>query len=275
MYKILGADQKEYGPVSAEVVRQWIAERRASAQTRVRAEGTTEWKPLSEVQEFRDALATPPSLPSVQAASTPLEAGPAPQPVRTGLAVGSLILGILSMVCFGLLTGIPAIVLGHVAYNRARKSPRLYGGSGLAIAGFVMGYASLFTTAILAAMLLPALAKGKDRVQSISCTSNLKQIGLAARMYANDHEQTFPKDFPSMSNELINPKLLVCPGDSTKTRAVDWSTLTPQNISYEIVSPAMKEGAATTTKVFVRCPIHGHVCRGDGTVQSGDPTRRR
>lgn len=170
---------------------------------------------------------------------------------------------------------IPAIILGHIAYNRTRKSPQLHGGSGLAIAGFVMGYASLFTTAILAGMLLPALAKAKGRAQSINCTSNLKQIGLAARMYANDHQETFPRDFLSMSNELVNPRILVCVSDTSKSRASDWSTLTPENVSYEMISPGMKDDATSMTKVFVRCPIHGHVCMGDGSVQSGDRRTRR
>src|SRR5262245_11604261 len=115
MYKILGADQKEYGPVSAEVMREWIAERRANAQTRVRAEDSADWKPLSDFPEFRDALAAPPGLQSAQpasAASAPLPGGPALPPARTGMAVTSLVLGILSMMCFGLLTGLPAIILG-------------------------------------------------------------------------------------------------------------------------------------------------------------------
>ena len=61
MFKILGADGKEYGPVTAEVLRQWIADLRAAAQTRVQAVGSTEWKALSEFPEFVGALrATPP-----------------------------------------------------------------------------------------------------------------------------------------------------------------------------------------------------------------------
>src|SRR5690349_8107496 len=52
MYRIFGADGKEYGPVSAEVLRQWIAQGRANALTKVLAEGATEWKPLSELIEF-------------------------------------------------------------------------------------------------------------------------------------------------------------------------------------------------------------------------------
>ena len=51
-YKIIGADLVEYGPASAEQIRQWMAEGRVDDQTKLQAEGTAEWKPLSEVPEF-------------------------------------------------------------------------------------------------------------------------------------------------------------------------------------------------------------------------------
>lgn len=57
MYKIIGADQKEYGPVTSDQIRQWIAEGRANAQTLVQAEGGPDWKPLSAIPEFAEALA--------------------------------------------------------------------------------------------------------------------------------------------------------------------------------------------------------------------------
>ena len=46
--------------------------------------------------------------------------------------------------------------------------------------------------AILAAMLLPALAKAKMRAQAIKCVSNQKQIGIALKMYVDDSQGTFP-----------------------------------------------------------------------------------
>lgn len=56
MYRILGADEKEYGPVSAEQVRQWITEGRVDSQTKLQAEGGGEWKRLADVPELAAAL---------------------------------------------------------------------------------------------------------------------------------------------------------------------------------------------------------------------------
>ena len=63
MYRIIGADGNQYGPISAEQLRQWIAEGRANAQTKILAEGTTEWKPLSEFPEFFPSTAAPGAIP--------------------------------------------------------------------------------------------------------------------------------------------------------------------------------------------------------------------
>ena len=55
-YKIIGADLMEYGPVSAEQIRQWVTEGRVNAETKLQTEGGGEWKRLAQVPEF----ATPP-----------------------------------------------------------------------------------------------------------------------------------------------------------------------------------------------------------------------
>jgi hypothetical protein len=56
MYKLIGGDQKQYGPVSSDEVRAWIAEGRLNAQSLAWAEGEPDWKPLGSFPEFADAL---------------------------------------------------------------------------------------------------------------------------------------------------------------------------------------------------------------------------
>ncbi|HVM47465.1 MAG TPA: GYF domain-containing protein [Candidatus Acidoferrum sp.] len=67
MYKIIGGDQQQYGPVSADEIRRWITQGRANAQTMAWAEGAPEWKPLSAFPEFADLLGAAAPL----AAATP------------------------------------------------------------------------------------------------------------------------------------------------------------------------------------------------------------
>lgn len=57
MYKILGADQKEYGPVTLEQLRQWITEGRANAQTLIQGPNSTEWTPLGTLPELAGSFA--------------------------------------------------------------------------------------------------------------------------------------------------------------------------------------------------------------------------
>lgn len=57
MFKIIGGDGGQYGPVTADKLREWIASGRANSQTMAQREDETEWKPLSQFAEFTDALA--------------------------------------------------------------------------------------------------------------------------------------------------------------------------------------------------------------------------
>jgi TM2 domain-containing membrane protein YozV len=66
MYKIIGTDGRQYGPVNAEQIRRWLAENRVHAQTLVQTEGAQDWKPLGSLPEFAAGLnpAPPPIIPA-------------------------------------------------------------------------------------------------------------------------------------------------------------------------------------------------------------------
>jgi hypothetical protein len=74
MYTIIGSDQKEYGSVTADSIRKWIAEGRLNAQSRAKAEGDAAWRPLAAFPEFAAALAAKAALPVAPQAPAPLPA---------------------------------------------------------------------------------------------------------------------------------------------------------------------------------------------------------
>lgn len=73
MYRVIGINGQQYGPVSADDIRRWLAENRVNAQSLVQPEGSTDWKPLSAFPEFaNDLKAVPPPPMSPPLATTPL-----------------------------------------------------------------------------------------------------------------------------------------------------------------------------------------------------------
>ena len=97
----------------------------------------------------------------------------------------------------------------------------------------------------------------RPRAERIHCVNNLKQIGLAARIYANDHDDKFPWmvstnynptntsgsmdltnspkvffHFAVMSNELVTPKVLHCRSDAARSKSDDLAKLGQSNLSY-------------------------------------------
>ena len=132
--------------------------------------------------------------------------------------------------------------------------------------------------AILAAMLLPALAAAKKKAQKISCTNNLKQVGLATRIWGGDNQDKYAMAVPwssggaydyvahanggamtaanplnpgmvfmVMSNELSTPKIVYCPSDSAHTL----DNIAATNFSFgdliRTPTPAVNQKAAGPT----------------------------
>jgi len=87
--------------------------------------------------------------------------------------------------------------------------------------------------AILAAMLLPAVSRSKGKATKISCVNNMRQLGLALRMYVDDHGGYFPPRartnlWPSrIFDGYKDLRLLVCPNDGPKPAS--WGGDDPAN----------------------------------------------
>jgi TM2 domain-containing membrane protein YozV len=62
LYKMIGVDGRQYGPVPAEQIRRWIVEGRANAQTALQAEGALDWRPLAACPEFAGESFAPPFM---------------------------------------------------------------------------------------------------------------------------------------------------------------------------------------------------------------------
>ena len=145
--------------------------------------------------------------------------------------------------------------------------------------------------AILAGLLLPALAKAKERARKISCTNNLRQTALAFRIWANDSGDRYPMSVPAneggsseykqatpggtvvsnfmhfavMSNELSTPKILACSADTRKP-APGFSVLSNANISYFVGLDA-KESAPDVLLAGDRNLMTNGVPVGSGLLQ--------
>ncbi len=116
---------------------------------------------------------------------------PLPAPAKTsGYAIASLVCGILFCTGIGPILG---LIFGILAKIRISKSGGRLKGGGLALAGIIVSAILLIPSPFfLAGMLLPAFAKAKGKAQTISSVNNVKDLGLAARIYSTDHGNRFP-----------------------------------------------------------------------------------
>lgn len=182
-------------------------------------EGMADWGPLSQLIPPPVPASTPP----------PVFASTAPTMATTvtgtsGLAIGSLVCGILAFVSAGL-TGLPAVIMGHMSLSRIKSSAGALGGKGMAIAGLIMGYFGfcLIGIAILASLAVPAFNSVQRQGNQMKVVLNAKQILLATKQYAASHNGNLPPDIETLYSEgiLDDRRLLEFPG-TTNTPGQGW-----------------------------------------------------
>jgi TM2 domain-containing membrane protein YozV len=107
MYKIIGADGKEYAAANAEQLKQWVAEGRANAQTPVQIPGETEWRYLADFGIL--ATGPTPTVPPVQTYVT-----------RPAGADKKIVAGIVALIPHTGMLGIHKFVQGNTGAGVAR-----------------------------------------------------------------------------------------------------------------------------------------------------------
>jgi prepilin-type processing-associated H-X9-DG protein len=140
-------------------------------------------------------------------------------------------------------------------------------------------FVAISTIAVLVVLLLPRFRE-RQQVQWIYCNNNLKQVGLAFRMW-NDDNGVYPMQyqtngfdgpsfaiqqktyvyFRAMSNELSTPKIVVCPKDTARTPGTNFTTdFSNSNVSYFVGLDAVETNASM-------------LLSGDRNISNGTPPR--
>jgi hypothetical protein len=222
----IARDGEQFGPFSPEEVRRQLVAGTLLPTDFAWAQGVADWTPLSAVPGLMPAPAKIGSAPQAAPWQSSAATGPevAREPVmRTSvLAVMSMICGVFSItLLIPGVAGIAAVVCGHLARGRVRRSKGWLLGEGMATAGLVTGYLGLFLVLLaglfilallLAGQALPFFGQAQMEAKRVQSMGQARDIVAACQAYARDHQGAFPKTL-----ELLVPKylpdrqILVCP----------------------------------------------------------------
>ena len=114
-------------------------------------------------------------------------------------------------------------------------------------------------------------ADAETEAERTQCVNNLKQIGLAIKIWSSDHDDKYPTSLMVISNELSTPKILICPGDTARQpyTSLGFGQFQDSMTSYQFT---MKPDDANFPYcIIARCPIHHNYLLSDGSVQRVDP----
>ena len=138
MYYIQGADQKEYGPVSADQLRQWISENRLNRFSPARADGESLWKTLGDFPEFAEVLVVaappaseaPPSEPTTVSAANASPYGSGFRPSTPGISESVIdekikvpAIGIITTGALGALLSLTGVITTLSGSNKNTEIP--------------------------------------------------------------------------------------------------------------------------------------------------------
>jgi hypothetical protein len=113
------------------------------------------------------------------------------------------------------------------------------------------------------------LGDAKARAERIQCVNNLKQIGLAFRIWGGDNNDKYPTSLVVMSNELSTTKILVCPSDASRQpfASLGFGQFQDSMTSYQLTVQPEDGEMKYPQCIIAKCPIHGNYLLADGSVQ--------
>lgn len=184
----------------------------------------------------------------------------------SALAIVALVCGIIGF-CFVPLS-LAAVICGGIAI--AQTGPGKKGGRAMAIIGTTLGSVGILLIPLMLAILLPSLNRARETANRVKCGSNLRQIGQACMLYANENKGYFPPDpMTLLKAEDIDYSVFVCPSSNDTPLA----TLGNGHESYIYLGAGMTMNGAPPNAVIAYEPMSDHsndgsnVLFGDGHVE--------
>jgi hypothetical protein len=205
--------------------------------------------------------------------TVPPISGYPPQPKTSGLAIWSLVLGVLGIICCSILCAVPGVICGHKALSKIKHSGGALTGEGLAIAGLVTGYIGI----LLAVILIPiavipnfvkAFDRARDKAMRIECINKLRDIEAAKNQWASEKGKK-NGDVPTAQDlrpYFKNGVFPTCPAAGTYTIGAIGNAPT-----CSIPSHSQAGGPASPyVKMILYKPKDACALIGNKTVMAGD-----
>jgi hypothetical protein len=175
-------EEEEQGPFIADQIRRRLTEKGYQPSDLVRRDDATEWVILSSLEEFRDATQEQDPLPNPMAATS------------LGLGIAAL----LQLLLFSLieapwfwLTGLAAIIVGHLALRKIHCSPQQVSGYRLALWGRRIGYSVVIFIPALS-LLMPVRSHVSEKGIQTKAINNCRQILTTLKIYASENSGAYP-----------------------------------------------------------------------------------
>ena len=195
------------------------------------------------------------------------------------MAILALVFGPLGLFTCGI-TSVAGLILGIIALVKISNSKGALRGTGLAVAGTAISALFIF---VLPAMLIPALVAAKAKAQAINCMNNERQLDLAIKMYADQHNNQYPPAATwcdAINNNVLSPNIFKCPTAAPTSRCdyafnskldgIDQSKVSPQTVV--LFESDGGWNASGGTELAVNPPRHNHnrtftIAFADGHVE--------